>query len=808
MEISFLRRRTEKASYAKLEVSEADFIPYQYHWDKETILTKDKAFLQIIKLDGFSFETADDEDVDMKKMVRNSLLKSMADGSFSVWFHTIRLRQSVYPAGRQPAGFAAQVDKQWREKHHNKDSYVNELYITIVRKKDTAGVAKIEALFQKASESSNKASMQKAMKAAHKEVAEAASRLVSTMKDYGARLLTTYENEHGVFSEPMEFLSKLINGCYSNPMRCNATDLSHYLPTNRLYFGESVMEIAGGAKKRYAGIISIREYSPATAAGLLDGFLQLPFEFIIAQSYQFANRAQKINAMQIRQNRMINAQDKAISQIAEISDALDMATSGHIAFGAHQLSVICFEESIPAVERVVSMAIAELVNIGINPAREKFMMEQAFWASLPANFEFIARPADISTMNVAGFASQHNYPTGKIDGNHWGNAVTVFDTSSGTPFFFNFHARDVGHTTIIGPTGAGKTVLLNFLCAQAQKFNCRIFFFDKDRGAEIFIRALGGKYSVIEPSVSCGFNPLQLADTPENRTFIGEWLRTLVTTNDEPFTAMDMDVISDAVNGNYKLAKKDRLLRNIAPFFGIEGPGTIAGRLKMWHSSGPYSGLFDNEKDIIDFGLGNAFGFEMGEVLRERASLAPVLLYLFHRINLALDGTPTIIVLDEAWALIDNKIFAGRIRDWLKTLRKLNGMVVFATQSVEDAANSSISETLIQQTATQIFLPNPKATDAYRTAFMITERELTLLKTTDPGSRFFLVKQGKDVVVARIDLSGMDEAINVLSARAETVAILDELRAKYGDAPDAWMENFQARIKADKEKIAIKDAKK
>src|ERR1700744_3013935 len=161
----------------------------------------------------------------------------------------------------------------------------------------------------------------------------------------------------------------------------------------------------------------------------------------------------------------------------------------------------------------------------------------------------------------------------------------------------------------------------------------------------------------------------------------------------------------------------------------------------------------------------------MGEVPKGGVSLEPVLLYLFHRISLSLDGTPTIIVLDEAWALIDNKIFAGRIREWLKTLRKLNGMVVFATQSVEDATNSAISETLIQQTATQIFLPNPKATEVYRKAFMLSERELNLLKTTEPGSRFFLVKQGKDVVVARIDLSGMDDIIMVLSGRAETVVI-------------------------------------
>jgi type IV secretion system protein VirB4 len=807
MKFRLRRRKSEKASYASLEVSEASFIPYQYHWDRATICTKKKEFLQIIKLDGFSFETADDEDVDMKKMVRNSLFKSMADGAFSVWFHTVRIRQSNYPGGKQPPGFASVVNKKWRAKHHDKDSYINELYITVVRGLDNKGVVKIGNFFKKAAKS-NKAAQARDMRESQKELAEAVARLISTFKDYGARLLTTYENEYGTFSEPMEFLSKIVNGGLNSPVRCTATDLSKYLPIYRLYFGNGIIEISGGPRKRYAGIVSIREYAPATAAGLMDGFLQLPFELVISQSYQFSNRTQKIEAMQRRQNRMINAQDKAVSQIAEISDALDMATSGHIAFGKHQLSVMCFEENIPALERAISLCLAELVNIGVNPTREKFIMEQAFWAQLPGNFEFIARGADISTMNLAAFASLHNYPTGKIDGNHWGNAVTVFETSSGTPYFFNFHARDVGHSTIIGPTGSGKTVLLNFLCAQAQKFNCRIFFFDKDRGAELFIRAIGGKYTIIEPGTQCRFNPLQLPDTPENRTFISEWLRTLVTVNDESFTSADMDRITEAVTGNYKLAKKDRILRNIAPFLGIEGPGTIAGRLKMWHSGGPYSGLFDNEQDIIDFSLGNAFGFEMGEVLKERASLAPVLLYLFHRINLSLDGTPTIIVLDEAWALIDNKIFASRIRDWLKTLRKLNGMVVFATQSVEDAANSSISETLIQQTATQIFLPNPKATDAYRTAFMVTDREFNLLKTTDPASRFFLVKQGKDVVVARIDLSGMDDVINILSARAETLVIADEMRERHGDAPDSWIPYFQERVQADKEKIANKDAKK
>jgi type IV secretion system protein VirB4 len=152
-------------------------------------------------------------------------------------------------------------------------------------------------------------------------------------------------------------------------------------------------------------------------------------------------------------------------------------------------------------------------------------------------------------------------------------------------------------------------------------------------------------------------------------------------------------------------------------------------------------------------------------------------------------------VLDEAWALIDNPVFAARIKQWLKTLRKLNGMVVFATQSVEDAVNSAISDTLIQQTATQIFLPNPKATEAYRKSFMLSEREFNLLKNTDPGTRYFLLKQGKDIVIARIDLTGMEEMVHVFSGRAETVALNDRIREEVGDDPRRWLPLFYKRVK-------------
>lgn len=789
------KRQVSKAQYTKREVNSSYFIPYDYHWDKETVITKNKELLQILKIDGFSFETADDDVVDMKKMVRNSLYKSMAEGTFAFYFHMIRRKQVAFAEGEQPKGFARTLDEQWRNKHHRKSTFVNELYLTVVRRHDTKGVAKVEGIFNKFEQSTDKTAELKQLTDMHKELKEAIYRVLATFKDYGARVLTTKMTPYGPMSEPMEFLGRLVNCTEQQAMLVPSMQIARYLPVNRLYFGSKAIEIRTPTGVKYAGIISIKEYAPHTAAGILDAFLQLPFEFIISQSYQFVNRQSNLASMQLQQRRMMQAQDLAVSQIAEISQALDMSMSGAIAFGEHHLTVTCMEDSLQQLETVLSMAIAEMVNVGIFPVRESMIMEQCYWAQLPCNWEYIGRKSKINTLNISGFAAMHNYPVGKAKDNHWGPAVTVFDTTSGTPFFFNFHSRDVGHTTIIGPTGAGKTVLMNFLCAQAQKFRCRMFMFDKDRGVDIFVRALNGKYSHIDPGKRCNFNPLQLDDTMENRSFIAEWLRALVSANDEPVTADDLETIQRAVEGTFKLDKKDRVLRNIAPFFGLDTSASVASRLKPWYGAGRFAGIFDQVEDVMDFQSDTVFGFEMGDVLANKVCLVPVLLYLFHRIQLSLDGTPTMIILDEAWALIDNKVFASKIKDWLKTLRKLNGMVVFATQSVEDAMNSSISDTLIQQTATQIFLPNPKATDAYRKAFMLSEREFNLLKNTDPGTRYFLVKQGKDVVVARIDLSGMDDVISVLSGRAETVGLLDQIRDEVGNDPEKWLPIFAKRVK-------------
>jgi type IV secretion system protein VirB4 len=796
---SFSNYNNLKSKIASKEYHAKNFIPYLQQIDETTVLLKDHSLLKVIKLDGYPFETADDEDVDINKSIRNQLFKSVSSGNFALNFHIIRRKENnvdnPFFADRVENYFADYVRKRWKQKNINKSSFVNELYITIIRRSDKK-LELLNDLWRKFTGKGAKEGLISDLKIAYEELDEMTNRMLISLRNYSPNVLGIRKTKTAVFSEVLTFLSKIVNcGLVNSDIELPNTRVDEFLPIYRMYFGHKAIEVVTPTGSHYAGIVSLKEYGQNTSAGMLDSFLQIPYELIITQTFQFVNRQVAINKMQVQQNRMLQTQDKAISQIAEITRALDDAMSGRIAFGLHHLTILCTERTPKSLENAVSLVESELANTGVYSVREKINMEPAFWAQLPGNFDYIVRKATISTLNLSGFASQHNFPIGKITGNHWGDAVTVFDTTSGTPFYFNFHVKDVGHTMIIGPTGAGKTVLLNFLCAQSMKFKPRMFFFDKDRGAEIFIRALGGVYTVIEARTRSHLNPLQLDDTPDNRTFLSDWFRQLSSVNDEKITASDISSINDAIDGNFKLKKEDRVLNNLVPFLGLEGPDTLAGRVKMWHSGGSHAELFDNVEDKLDFSKASVFGFEMGHLLKDKAALGPVLLYLFHRVSISLDGSPSMIILDEAWALIDNPVFAPKIKDWLKVLRKLNTFVVFATQSVEDASKSQISDTLIQQTATQIFLPNLKATDVYRSVFMLSAREYALIKNTDPATRFFLIKQGIKAVIARINLAGMDDIINVLSGRAESVILLHKIIEEYGEDPKVWLNVFYKRVK-------------
>ena len=461
------------------------------------------------------------------------------------------------------------------------------------------------------------------------------------------------------------------------------------------------------------------------------------------------------------------------------------------------MTVMCLGRTMAEVNATVTAAGAALTDRSVIWAREDLSCEPAFWSQLPGNFAYIARKSIISSKNFAGFVSLHNYPSGRPDGNQWGPAISVFETASQTAYFYNHHVRDLGNFTVVGPSGSGKTVFLSFISAQSQRVLPRpkLVFVDKDRGCEIFIRALGGRYEVLKPGEPTGFNPLALADTGPNRAFLFQLLGFMLRPRAGELSAGEEQVIRNAINALMAAGPEGRTLTAFRELLRGRIRATdddLTSRLEGWIRPEQRGWLFANPTDTFD--VSRIFGFDMTSVLDDPAVRTAALMYLFHRIEEMLTGEPVMIFLDEGWRLLDDAVFAHFIKDKLKTIRKQNGIVGFGTQSAADIVRSESANTLIEQTSTNIFFPNAKADDeSYRRAFRLSGREVRWIRETVPESRSFLIKHGQDSVIAKLDLGGMPDLIKVLSGRTETVEELTRLRARVGDDPADWLPHFMGR---------------
>ena len=566
------------------------------------------------------------------------------------------------------------------------------------------------------------------------------------------------------------------------------TDLGHHIPVCARFVRARCDRDRGRWRTRnFAGILSVKDYPDATRAGLIDNILRLPHELVLTESFAPADRQVARERIDLAIRRLRSADEEAGAERREMLTARDALGAGQAGFGDHHLSLMVRADDLAGLDGAMAAAGAALADIGAVAVREDVNMEPCFWGQFPGNEAYLVRRALISTGNAAGFLSLHGMPFGKPEGNHWGPAATVFETTSATPYFFNFHEGDLGNFTVIGPSGSGKTVVLNFLAAQAQKFGPRTILFDKDRGAEIFLRACGGHYAQLQPGQPTGFNPLALPDTPINRAFLRDWLGLMLAAQgpDElAAIAAAIDACMDADPGFRRL----RYFRELLGGSRRPEAGDLPSRLDPWIGTGEHAWLFDNAVDALDLDA-RTLGFDMTALLDSPTLRTPTMLYLFHRVDERLDGEPTMILIDEGWKALDDPVFAARIRDWLKTLRKRNALVGFATQSARDALDSRIASAIVEQTATMIFTPNPRARpEDYCEGFGLSAHELELIRQLPAHSRCFLVRHANHSVVARLDLGGEPDLLTVLSGREASVRKLDRLREELGDAPAQWFE--------------------
>jgi type IV secretion system protein VirB4 len=797
------------------DTSAREYIPYESHLTSHIIRLESEHLLFVMKLEGAAHESADESTRNTWHESFCQYLRSIASENVAVWSHVVRRPYGRYPEGEFEAeSFAQAFDTKYRTLLSDKQTLVNELYVSILYRRPKAE----QRFFKKL------ASREDLERDLNEDIATIGDLMIQSLEAldrYEPRLLGMYTNNKGRnCSEVLEFLAFLIDGDWKT-VTVPTRPIRDHLGNTRFFFNSTGRIASSGLRDLYGNALTIMEYPSVTYPGLLDDVLSLPFEFVLAQSFTFLNKPTALSRLKRQEGRMVNAGDLALSQIEELTEAMDDVMSNRYVLGAHSLSFIIRTEDPKVLSESVAKAGSALADAGMKWVREDLGCAGALWSSLPGNFKYRVRIGDITSRNFARLASLHNYPTGHIDRNPWGPAVTMFKTTSGAPYYFNFHQvtsedrthasvdpdhKALANTIVIGKSGTGKTVLEMVLLAQVQKFNqpekgkklsCVVF--DKDLGASIGVRAMGGKYLPIKNGVPSGFNPFQLEPTPKNLAFLDLLVRQLLQHPSYPITPRQEQEIHDAVEGVMGAPRELRRLSAVLQFLNPTDEQGLHVRLSRWCQGGALGWLFDNPKDTlaIDDDV-SIVGFDVTEFLDNPETRTPTIMYLFHRIEKLIDGRRIPIFMDEFWKLLDDPAFEDLIMNKLVTIRKQDGFLVMFTQNPQQVLRSKAGFAVVSQTATKIFLPNPEADrKGYVEGFGLTESEYQIVKTLSEKSRKFLIKQGHNSVIAELNLSGFEDELAVLSGNTASSILVERLISERGNSPKDWLPEFQRLRKGD-----------
>jgi type IV secretion system protein VirB4 len=773
---------------AKREEDPKRFLPYARHVDSQVVALDNRDLMVTFELDGRAFETADPRDLNDWHTKLNGVWRNLQDPRLSVWVHLVRSEAHDYPGGQFRSRFARELDDAYRGLIGTKRLYLNRFFVTLLIRPDLGPAGKLSSLMRRMSKASGTVEVDDD---ALEILQDKAGDFEKLMQRCAPRRLGTYDHRGLTFSEPLEVLQLVMTGRYRRVPLIRG-HLGNALYTFRAIFDSETLELRDADQSAFGGMFGIREYPATTVTGQLGALLNVDFPFTATQSFTFMSKATASERFKLKQRQMFVAEDDAVSQAELLSDAADDLLSNRFVLGTHHFTLAVYAPTRKRLRDNLSIARAALADAGLVAAREGAALEASYWSQLTGNFPWRARPAAITSRNFCALAPFHTYPAGHMAGNQWGDAIALLKTSASSPYYFNFHVGDLGHTLIIGPSGAGKTVLLNFLMAQAEKTGARQIFIDKDRGAEIFVRASGGTYLTLQDGRPTGFAPFRaLDDTEGNRAFLAAFVRQLVRRDEEPLSVDDDRRIDEGVAAIMRLPVAQRSLGALRPLLGQRAEGGIGARLERWIQGGPLGWVFDNPGDELSMDA-RFLGFDMTDFLDNGEIRTPIMMYMFNRIDALLTGERMIISIDEFWRALDDPVFRAFAKDGLKTYRKRNALLVFATQSPADALNSEIARTIIEQVATRIMLPNAYgAENDYVEGLGLTQAEYRMIREElSPQSRRFLVKQNHDSVVVELDLDGLDDALAVLSGRTETIAVMARAIAEAGPDPDDWLPAF------------------
>ncbi len=325
----------------RLEQAAGSRLPYARHLDDVTIETRDGRLLQVIWLAGFPFETADTDELNYRKSVRDTLLRGIANSRFALYHHIVRSEVSPSLAGAFGDDFSRSLDEAWRTRLAARKLYVNDLFLTLVRRPLQGRIGLLQSAFSALRGAGDRQEAAAALARDMSALNNARDSLLAALAPYGARILSVYDGPQDLCSEPLEFLSLLYNG-EKRPVRLPRADLGLYLPYRRVSFGADTLELgpAGRLGPTWCAMLSAKDYPSQTTPGMLDDLLRLPFEMVLTESFGFVDRQATLDRMNLALRRMRAADDEALSLRASLHTAKDDVAAGRAAFGEHHLTIM------------------------------------------------------------------------------------------------------------------------------------------------------------------------------------------------------------------------------------------------------------------------------------------------------------------------------------------------------------------------------------------------------------------------------------------------------------------------------------
>lgn len=771
----FLKQVDSSHHKAKAKKPDEDFNPYVCHYDPNTILTKNGELLQIIRITGFNDTALASQIASLRDSVRESIVDHVKDNKVAFWLNTIRRKKNINPGGKHQGIFSEALDQAWVKKHKWDDQYVNELYITVIVEGFDTSIGNMKSFARSFSYLATKSLHHKFLRESKKRLAEIVANVRQDTQEYGSRILGIRDWGGDLYSEPMRFFGKICN-LYEERYPLAANDISSDLSGHRMAFGDRQMEVIGEENKNFAAILSLKEYFEVSTSSL-DRILQLPFEFIITQSFDFAFEEKELEPFEYQNYILKVSGDESFRHNAGIANFIENKKDSTTDYGKLQTTIMIIADSKSELEKDVAIATAKFSSLGLVTVREDLFLEHCFWSQLPGNFRYLARQKLVNTNSVAGFAALHNYPLGTISGNKWGPAVTVFKTVLNTPYFFNFHEGSSGHSMFIGVDYYENMKLVNFLLAQSDKLSNRIFHFDFGDISKCFVNACEGNYynlvkNADEDTKPLLMNPLLLENNDKNEKFLREFFQSLVAFTKEEIPEEETNIIPEIIQTI--IASKASNIKEAIECFNNPKTPTIYKNMKIW--GGEKYGHIFGSKTEIDWSS-KMTGFNLTENLRQKPILIPTVLYLLHKIEASLDGSPTVIVLNEACELFDNIIISPKFIEFLDNAKEQNCIVILTSTSAQQICNSEIIDEIRERLSLEVFLPNHKLKDACIRPLGLTEEEADIIRSISSRMGHFLFKQGDDSVIASLDFKDMVEFSKVLAADETTLTAMKEVMA-------------------------------